>query len=498
MPADRKSVSPIITIPLESSGVPIYRQVYETLRRRILSGQLPAGAQLPSTRALARQIAVSRMTVVNAYEQLLAEGYIEGKSGSGTYVASVLPEELLEIKNKKRRQNDSKVNGQTTLSRRGHLLASFDHAYLRARTDTNFSAFHYGLPAMDAFPFEIWARLASRRLQKMSVSLFGSGNPAGYEPLRRAVAAYLQTSRAVRCEPEQVLIVAGAQQALSLIAQVLIDENDVVWTEDPCYLGSRNVFAAAGARIVSVSVDREGFDLQCALQKNRTARLVCVTPSHQFPLGVVMSLARRLALIEWARANNAWIVEDDYDSEFRYSGRPLASLQGLDASGRVIYVGTFSKTVFPALRLGYLVVPENLVDVFTAARALTDSHSPSIDQAILTGFIEEGHFARHIRRMRALYAERQSALVAAAKKNLAGLLDVSQDEAGMHLVGWLPENFSDKIASEKAAEQGVATKPLSAYSSEQFLQRGGLILGYTAFSAGQIRNGVERLAKALS
>lgn len=505
MSSDRKlAAPPFITIPLESSDVPIYRQVYETLRRAILSGGLPAGAQLPSTRALAGQLAVSRMTVVNAYEQLFAEGYIEGVSGSGTYVASVLPEELLEIKAKKRSgaARASKAKPQTPLSRRGHLLTSFDHANLRARTDANFSAFHYGLPAMDAFPFDIWARLASRRFQKMSVSLFGSGNPAGFEPLRRAVAAYLQTARAVRCAPEQVLICAGAQQALSLIAQVLIDVKDAVWAENPCYLGSRNVFAAAGARIVSVPVDSEGFDLQAALlqaalEKDKTARLVCVTPSHQFPLGVVMSLARRLALIEWARANEAWIVEDDYDSEFRYAGRPLASLQGLDNAGRVIYVGTFSKTIFPALRLGYLVVPENLVDVFTAARALSDSHSPSIDQAILTDFIEAGHFSRHIRRMRALYGDRQAALVAAAQKDLAGLLDVPADEAGMHLIGWLPENVNDRIASEKAREHGVETKPLSAYYSNP-QQRAGLILGYTAFSAGQIRNGVERLAKALS
>ena len=498
MPASRKSAAPIITVPLDAGGVPIYRQVYEALRRAILSGSLPAKSQMPSTRSLAAQLAVSRMTVVNAYDQLRAEGYIEGVSGSGTYVAAVLPEELLEIKSKKRRpERDSAANEQTALSRRGRLLASFDHAYLRARTDTNFSAFHYGLPAMDAFPFDVWARLASRRFGKISVSLFGSGNPAGFEPLRRAVAAYLQTSRAVRCEPEQVLIVAGAQQALALIAQVLIDETDAVWMEDPCYLGARNAFGAAGARVVSVPVDREGFDLQSALQKNKTARLACVTPSHQFPLGVVMSLARRLALIEWARANNAWIVEDDYDSEFRYAGRPLASLQGLDKAGRVLYVGTFSKTIFPALRLGYLVVPENLVDVFTAARALSDSHSPSIDQAILTDFIEAGHFSRHIRRMRALYAERQAALVAAAQKYLAGLLDVSKDEAGMHLVGWLPENVNDKIASEKAREHGVETKPLSAYCSDS-QQRSGLILGYTAFSAGQIRNGVERLARGLA
>lgn len=500
MPTNRKLPAPPITIPLVSSDVPLYRQLYETLRRQILSGVLPAKSQLPSTRSLAKQLSVSRMTAVNAYEQLLAEGYIEGISGSGTYVASVLPEQMLETPTKKR-HNNAALESRAKLSKRGARLGSFDYAEMcasrtnRKVVNEKFTAFHYGLPAMEEFPFDVWSRLTARRLQKMSAPLFGAGDPAGYEPLRRAVAAYLQTARAVRCAPEQVIIAAGAQQALALIAQVLLDENDTVWLENPCYLGARNIFAAAGAKIAAISIDAEGFDLALARTAGETARLVCVTPSHQFPLGTVMSLARRLALLEWAKNSDAWIIEDDYDSEFRYAGRPLASLQGLDQAGRVIYVGTFSKTIFPALRLGYLVVPENLIEVFAAARALSDSYSPSIDQAVLTDFIEAGHFARHIRRMRALYAERQDVLIAVAAKDLAGLLDVPADEAGMHLVGWLPANICDKIAAEKAAAHNVVTKPLSAYSSEP-LARSGLILGYTAFSAGQIRNGVERLAKA--
>ena len=498
MPTKRKISVPPITIPIENSGIPIYRQIYETLRRAILSGNLAAKSQLPSTRALAAQLSVSRMTIVNSYDQLFAEGYIESAAGSGTYVASVLPEELLETKNKEIGRTENKKKRQEKLSKRGNLIASVDYANLRAsRAYGKISAFHYGLPAMDAFPFDIWTRITSRRLKKMNNSLFSSGDPAGYAPLRQAIAAYVQSARAVRCLPEQVIITAGAQQALSLIGQILIDENDPVWMENPCYAGVSNVFAtAAGAKIVSVPVDVEGFDLEFALKTDKTARLVCVTPSHQYPLGVVMSLSRRLQLLEWARMNNSWIIEDDYDSEFRYSGRPLASLQGLDNAGRVIYVGTFSKTIFPALRLGFMVVPENLIDAFIAARALSDGHSPSIDQAVLTDFIEEGHFSRHIRRMRALYAERQAALIAAAKKELHGLLEINADEAGMHLVGWLPENICDVTASQKAAAQGVEVKPISAYSSAP-LNRGGLILGYTAFTNGQIRNGVQRLKKAL-
>lgn len=497
MSINRKTAAPFTTIPLESSGVPIYRQIYEAFRREILSGQLPAKSQMPSTRALAKQLAVSRMTVLTAYEQLLAEGYIEGVSGSGTYVASVLPEEMLETKGKKPVQKSSETGkSQLRISKRGELLASFNHPNLRTLSDKTFTAFHYGLPAVDAFPFDAWFRLISRRLQKMPTYLFGSGNSAGYKPLREAVATYLQKGRAVRCKPEQVVIVAGAQQALSLIAQVLINEKDVVWTENPCYLGLQNAFALAGAKIISVPVDSEGFDLSAAIKKNKNARLVCVTPSHQFPLGTVMSLSRRLSLIEWAKQNNAWIIEDDYDSEFRYSGRPLASLQGLDENENVIYVGTFSKTIFPTLRLGFMVLPENLVDIFVAARALMDSHSPSVVQAVLSDFIQEGHFARHIRRMRVLYAERQAVLVDSAGKDLAGFLDVAPDEAGMHLIGWLPEGVSDKTASAKAADNGVVAVPLSAFCSEP-LPRGGLVLGYTAFSNGQIKDAMRRLAKAL-
>jgi len=499
MTNQRKNAAPFITVSLAAAGVPVYRQIYETLRRAILSGQLPAESKMPSTRALAKQLAVSRMTIVNAYDQLLAEGYIEGVSGSGTFVARVLPEEMLEIRDEKTPENEMPAKNSPILSKRGRLLASFDHTHLRAsRTDRKFSAFHPGIPAIDAFPFDVWSRLVSRRLKRMSVSLFGSGNPMGYEPLRRSVAGYLQTARAARCSPEQIFIVAGAQQGLALIAQVLVDEGDAVWMENPGHLGTRNLFAAAGAHIVSVPIDAEGFDLSFALKENKKARLVCVTPSHQFPLGTVMSLARRLALLKWAAAANAWIVEDDYDSEFRYAGRPFACLQGLDeqARNRVIYVGTFSLTIFPALRLGYIIVPENLVDAFTAARALTDSHSPSIDQAVLTDFIEEGHFARHIRKMRALYAERQAALVIAAKSELGGFLEVQPNEAGMYLIGWLPAGASDKTASQKALEQGIVANSLSAYSSTK-PAREGLILGYTAFSPGQIRNGVERLAKAL-
>lgn len=490
---------PFIILDDKNSALPLYRQIYEAIRRSVLSGELDSRMRLPSTRSLAQQLGVSRMTVVNAYEQLLAEGYLEGKTGAGTFVASVPPEQLLHIGNAVRHKSETSRSSCPThsLSRRGKWLARAGAASLYERGGETFQAFGNGLPAVDGFPFDIWARLAARKLRRPPRGLLGYGDPTGYRPLRESIAAYLRSARAVHCETEQVIVVDGAQQALDLVARVLLDRGDVAWVENPCYLGTRGAFLSAGAKLVPVPVDDEGFNLSAALKRNKRARLVYVTPSHQFPLGMTMSLSRRLALLEWANKSGAWIIEDDYNSEYRYSGRPLASLQGLDRTGRVIYIGTFSKTIFPSLRLGCMVVPQNLVDVFAGARALTDRHSSTIDQAILTDFIGEGHFARHVRRMRVLYEERQKVLVAAAERELSGLLDVPLAEAGMHLVGWLPEGVSDKAASESAARHRVKTAPLSAYSLEP-LSRGGLVLGYTSLNARQIRDGVLRLARALS
>ncbi len=489
---------PFITLDDKTGAAPLYRQIYESIRRAILSGEFTCGRRLPATRLMAAQLGVARTTVVNAYEQLLIEGYLEGRTGAGTYVAATLPEELLQI------ARDSPPGRQTPLasqghilSRRGEWLAAKTLAELRVQGSGGQGAFQIGLPAIDEFPFHVWSRLAARRLRHPPRELLCYNDPAGYRPLRAVIAAHLRSTRAVHCDVEQVIVVAGSQQALDLTARVLLNPGDAAWVEDPCYPGARNALLAAGARVASVPVDEEGFHLTAALKRRRGARLVYVTPSHQYPLGVTMSLSRRLALLDWARQSGALIVEDDYNSEFRYSGRPLESLQGLDGNGRVIYVGTFSKTTFPSLRLGCMVVPRDLTDAFIAARALIDRHSPSIDQAILTDFIEGGHFARHIRRMRSLYAERQGALVAAARSELAGLLEVKPAASGMHLIGWLAKGVSDSVASGQAARHGVEAAPLSAYSSKE-LPRGGLTLGYTAVNPRQIKEGVQRLARALA
>jgi GntR family transcriptional regulator/MocR family aminotransferase len=489
--------APLVTLASlaldHTSPVPLYRQLYDALRGAILSGRLKAGARLPSTRVLARDFAISRNTAMNAYAQLLAEGYVEGAVGSGTYVARTLPDELLHARASAGQALPPTRPGRV-LSRRGTLLGAT--RVPPPRFPGELKAFRPAVPALDAFPFELWARLVARRWRRPQRALLGYGDPAGYRPLREAIAAYLGAARAVRCEADQVIVVAGSQQALDLTARMLLDEADAAWIEDPGYLGARGALLGAGARLIPVPVDAEGLDIEAGKLRGPEARLIYVTPSHQYPYGVTMSLPRRLALLEWANRADAWVLEDDYDSEYRYAGRPLAALQGLDREGRVIYLGTFSKVLFPALRLGYLVVPPDLVEAFVAARALVDRHCPTLDQAALADFIADGHFARHIRRMRALYAERQAILVEAAQQELAGVLEVQPAESGMHVVGWLPAGVDDAEASHQAAAHGVEAPPLSSYSLEP-LRRGGLLLGYTAVGEPEIREGVRRLAKAL-
>lgn len=492
----RTPTTPFAAIDLNPGlATPLYRQLYDKLRAAILTRQLMGGTRLPSTRVLAIELNISRNTVMTAFEQLLAEGYLNGKVGAGTYVARVLPEDL---------HYANGYAGHVVTnhpSAKGRQLSQRSTAFLKARLTTATSLetpvpFRPGTPAFAEFPFEIWARLTQQHLQNPGSNLLGYAEPAGYQPLREAIAGYLWAMRGVRCEAGQVIIVAGSQQALDLAARVLLDPGDTACIEDPGYLGARNALQSAGAHLWPVSVDNDGLEVACLSDAPPDSRLVYVSPSHQYPLGVTMSLARRLALLEWANQQGAWILEDDYDSEYRYSSRPLAALQGLDSEGRVIYIGTFSKVLFPALRLGYMVVPTDLVPIFVAARAVTDRHSPTLEQAVVSDFIAEGHFARHIRKMRMLYAERQALLVGAAQSELAGLLEVPPAQAGMHLVGWLPPHISDMAASQRAAALGVEVPALSAYTLKPY-PRGGLLLGYAGYNQSQITTGISQLKAAL-
>jgi GntR family transcriptional regulator / MocR family aminotransferase len=483
----------LAAISLErSSTVPLYLQLYQQLRRDILSGQITAGKRLPSTRDLAIHLEVSRNTVSAAFDLLLAEGYIEGKVGSGTYVAQILAERMdctFDRKNNRDRPKDSRLSSKNLSKQAQQMLAIKDVA-LRYRQEPP-RAFCLSVPALDAFPIDVWSKLTTKHWRSQQADLFCYGDPCGYRPLREQIAQHLKMTRAIQCEAEQVIIVSGSQQALYLATSLLIDPGDAVWMEDPGYLGARSVFLGAGANLVPVPVDEQGLNVEVGIGKNLHAKLVYVTPSHQFPLGASMSLTRRLSLLQWASQSGAWILEDDYDSEYRYKGQPLTALQGLDRRGNVIYMGTFSKVLFPALRLGYLVVPSELVEIFAAARATIDRHSPMLEQAVLADFIAEGHLTRHIRKMRMLYAERQEALVSSAR-SLGELISVRPCDTGMHLVGWLQEGICDRVVCRLLARQEITTRPLSSYYLKP-PARGGLVLGYTAIDCDRIRKAVEEL-----
>ncbi len=475
--------------------VPLYWQLYLHLRAAILSDRLKKGMKLPSTRALASELHIPRNTVVNAYEQLLAEGYLESIAASGTFVASVLPDQYLTL------STAAAPISPTKLTSSSHPRLSKIGAALVAEPVPNSStislyrprAFRTGLPALDAFPYQLWAKLVARQARHATADTLMYQDPAGYPPLRAAIADHITVTRRVRCTPDQIIIVAGSQGALDLVARLLLNPGDTAWLEDPGYPGARGALLAAGAQIVAVPVDHEGLRVDVGMAHGPAARLVYLTPSHQFPLGVTMSLARRLAVLDWVKRAGAYILEDDYDSEYRFAGRPLAALQGLDDANCVIYSGTFSKTLFPALRLGYLILPPTLVDAFLAARRFTDIHPPHLEQAVLAAFISEGHFGRHLRRMRNLYAERRATLLRALAKLP---LEVYAAETGMHCIGWLPTGMDDQAVARQAAMHDVEVTPLSKFSRLP-TPRPGLLLGYAGVDEAQIWAGAHRLAIAI-
>lgn len=479
------------TVALDRAGQEaLYRQLYFAIRDAILQGRLRPGTRLPSTRSLAADLDVSRNTVVIAFDQLLAEGYVEGRTGAGTYVSATLPEELLSARPGQAGPRDGAAPAQDRLSARGRFLAG-----IRSHGFAQPLPFSPALPELARFPFDEWARLLARHWRYPKQEFLVGGDAAGYAPLRAAIAAYLGAARAVRCDPEQVLIVSGAQQALDLATRVLIDPGDAVWIEDPGYAGIRGALAASGASLVPVPLDADGIDVAAGRRRAPQARLAIVTPSHQYPLGLTMPLTRRLELLDWARGAGAVIIEDDYDSEYRYAGRPLAALQGLDGDGRVIYIGTFSKVMFPGLRLGYLVAPKDLVEAFRGLRQLVDSHPSSVAQAALADFISEGYLAAHVRRMRALYAKRQAAMVAELRKRLGGRLSVSPDESGMHLIGYLDDAVDDVALSKAAVDRGVVVAALSRLYIDA-PPRKGLMLGYAGVAEPTMRRAVATLAGA--
>ena len=491
-------VNTVVDLSADASD-PLYQQLYQDLQEAITRGHLPSGTKLPSTRTLADRVDVSRNTVVNAFEQLRSEGYVESRVGAGTFVSEELPEEMTQVISAAA-EEVSPLQLADTKDRTPHLSMEarrIQNTSLSALDDPiSQTAFRQGIPALDAFPIETWSKLASRRWRFLPPEELVYGDPAGYPPLRAAIAKYLRTSRGVLCEEDQIIIVSGAQQAITLVAQVLLDSGDPVCVEDPGFPQMRAAFTAAGARLDYAPVDEEGIKVS-ELTPNSSARIVGVTPSHQYPLGVTMTMERRLELLEWAAQHEAWILEDDYDSQFRYGGEPLAALQGLDNSGRVLYTGTFSKILFPALRLGFLVLPPDLVDPIVQMRSTIDRCPPRINQMVLTDFITEGHLKTHIRQMRTLYAARQDALLEAVNETLGGFIDIEPSRAGLHLVGWLPKGVDDRAVSNHLRDHDIIALPLSFYS-ERALDRGALLLGYGCVPEDEIYEAVRRMTSALA
>jgi GntR family transcriptional regulator/MocR family aminotransferase len=475
-----------LVIPISRDGEPLFRQVYGGVRQAILNGAIAPGERLPSTRDLAEQLGLSRTVVLLAYDQLLAEGFVTGRGGSGTFVSAGLSQNVA---------LGTRGLASVRLSRFGKIVSgsitTVNTPVPRATTPRY--NFIYGRSDLATFPFAVWRRLLLRQVRKGSTKQFDYGSALGNANLRTAICAHLRRSRAVVCEPDEVIIVNGSQQALDLVIRVLVDPGDTVALEDPHYDGIREALRAAGARLRAVPVDREGLD-PAALPDD--ARLLFVTPSHQFPTGVILSLKRRLALLDWARRKNAVIVEDDYDGEFHYEGRPLESVQGLDREGRIVYVGTFSRTVFPSIRIGYVIAPKSLVPALTAAKWLGDLHSASLEQQTLADFIAGGMYERHLRRLRKKNTTRRAALLESIAIHLGDRVEVTGDGAGAQVVLWPRRNVVEEELAEAAAKKGVGIYGI-AHCWLGRPARSGFILGYARLSEQEIRDGIRLLGQIL-
>jgi len=462
-------------------------QLYMGLRDIILSGGVLGGERLPASRTLATDLGVSRTTVINALDRLTAEGLLEARTGAGTFVSRDLEMERPAVRVAS--PEAERISAPQLSQAAARATRQFAP---RARLPHSPRAFVTGLPALDAFPMEQWTRIASKHWRGLRGDVMGYGEPYGLPQLRRAISSHVNASRGVHCAENQIFIVSGAQHAFQLIGAMLLNAGDRVWFENPGATGARNSFVASGADLVPVDVDENGLDVRDGMRKAPDFRLAFVTPSHQQPLGAVMSLRRRLALLKAAEDADAWIVEDDYDSEFHFGGQPLPTLKSVDTAGRVIYVGTFSKSLFPSLRLGFVLAPPGLVESFERLSRSYLQGVPTSLQAIVAEFMQEGHFATHVRRMRRIYAARHAALREAADAELTGLLDVQPTLSGLHTVGYFPERRNEAEIAETAARRGVTVAPLGRYCIAP-IEKTGLVLGFGCVDAGEIRAAVPVL-----
>lgn len=463
---------------------PVWRQIYSQLRSRILSGVLRASEKLPAHRMLADQLKVSRATVVNAYEQLQSEGFIISSVGSGSIVAAI-PEVS---------RKPLKKAGSDAISISKRIGEIVDPNSTSLLTETKPVPFRLGTPDFVGFPHAIWRRLLGRYLNQLPPQLLMYSNTAGYQPLRKALADYLRRVRGVNCDADQIVITSGAQQAIYLAALLTSEPGDTVWVENPGYRVGRSAFKLSGLNIQPVTLDSAGLNVQCGRKNPIRPRLMYVTPSHQYPLGITMSIERRLELLEHAEQNDAVIIEDDYVSEFRYEGAPIPSLQGLDERGRVIYIGTFSKVFFPALRIGFAVLPKSLVPAFVYIRSIQGVHSSTIEHAALASFLSEGHFDRHLHRMRIVYKKRRDVLRNALDSELPKGWAVTAGDAGLHLVLRAPGHIDDKSLVKKLAARGIEATALSRGWIGQLKDAPkGLMLGFSGFSEQKLRSAAKEL-----
>jgi GntR family transcriptional regulator / MocR family aminotransferase len=475
-----------LAIPLSRGGEPLFRQVYRGIRQAVLTGAISAGERLPSTRDLAVQLGISRTVVLLAYEQLLVEGFVDGRRGSGTFIS----QELARIPARSRRSL-----ARLRLSRLGNAVsasAATVNTPLPRLLVPRYN-FIYGRSDLATFPLAVWRRLLLRQALESSMRRFEYGSAQGSKELRAEICAHLRRSRSVVCDLDEVIVVNGSQQAIDLVIRVLVDPGDPVALEEPHYDGIREALRAAGARLRPVPVDREGLDPD---RLPNDARLMFVTPSHQFPTGAILPLQRRLALLDWARRQNAVIVEDDYDGEFHYDGRPLESLQGLDREGRIVYIGTFSRTIYPSVRIGYLIAPVSLVSALTAAKWLSDLHSSSLEQQTLADFMAGGMYERHLRQLRRRNTSRRTALLEAIDEYCGDRVVVTGQGAGAHVALWPRKKVVEQAVVSAAARKGVGING-TAHCWLTQPARPGFILGYAQLGEQEIRDGIRLLGQIL-
>lgn len=481
-----------------SLSEPLFRQIEQQLREAIWHGLLKAGERLPSTRNLANELSIARNTVVKAYDQLEIEGFIKTKRGSGTRVTDQFPQPMTKPIASARLAKSDVLNKQTgdhfePASRINQIknLGFGPHII----NETPAKPFRAHLTDVSEFPFEIWTQIFQKKIRREGTNLMGETHPLGYQPLREAIADYLGAAQGLLVNPEQVVITSGTQQSIELLARVLINPGDTVAFEEPGYTPALASCMLYGANTLSIPVDEQGIEVSKLHKLRRKIKFVYVTPASQFPLGMTLSQPRRQALLQWAYDNKALIIEDDYNGEYRYRGRPLPTLYSMADNQQCIYLGSFSKLLFPAFRLGYMVVPESMLDALTTARWLLDRHSPPLLQAVLSEFINKGHFARHMRRMRALYATRQTAAIAAAKKYVSDIMTVPSLDGGLHLVGWLADHVNEANLITVAEQAGIELVPNSAFSVDG-MGKSSVLIGYASFTEGEIAEAFKRLGEA--